>query len=31
MGMSVCKIVQQMGKIDPKNQTKIVTPEKWLP
>jgi hypothetical protein len=28
MGMSMHKIIQQMGKIDPKNSTKIVTLEK---
>jgi hypothetical protein len=30
MGMGVCKIVKQMGRIDPKNQAKTVTFEKWL-
>jgi len=29
MGMGMHKIVEQMEKIDPKNQTKIVTLEKW--
>jgi hypothetical protein len=30
VGMGVCKIVKQMGKVDLKNQTKIITLEKWL-
>jgi hypothetical protein len=30
MGMDVHKIVEQMGKFDPKNQVKIVILEKWL-
>jgi hypothetical protein len=28
--MSVHKIVEQMGKVDPKNWVKIITPKKWL-
>jgi hypothetical protein len=28
--MGVDIIVEQMGKVDPKNQTKIVILEKWL-
>jgi len=30
MGMGVCKIVKQMGRVDPNNQAKTVTLEKWL-
>jgi hypothetical protein len=30
MEMGVCKIVEQMGKINLKNQVKIVILEKWL-
>jgi len=30
MGMGMHKIVKQMEKVDFKNRTKIVTPEKWL-
>jgi len=30
MGMGMHKIVEQMGKIDPNNQVKIVIPDKWL-
>jgi hypothetical protein len=30
MGMGVCKIIEQMGRVDPKNQVKIVILEKWL-
>jgi hypothetical protein len=30
VGMGMHKIVEQMGKVDPKNQTKIVILEKWL-
>jgi hypothetical protein len=30
MGMGVHKIVEKMGKTDPKNQVKIVTPKEWL-
>jgi hypothetical protein len=30
MGMGVHKIIKQMGKAHPKNQAKIVTPNKWL-
>jgi hypothetical protein len=29
MGMGMHKIVKQMGKVDPENETKIVTLEKW--
>jgi hypothetical protein len=28
--MGMHKIVEQMGKFDPKNWAKIITPEKWL-
>jgi hypothetical protein len=30
MGMGMCKIVEQMGRVDPKNQMKIVTLRKWI-
>jgi hypothetical protein len=30
MGMGVHKIVEQMGKTNPKNRVKIITPEEWL-
>jgi hypothetical protein len=30
MGMGVCRIVEQVGKADLKNQAKTVTLEKWL-
>jgi hypothetical protein len=30
MGMGVDKIIEQMGKSNPKNQTKTMTPKKWL-
>jgi hypothetical protein len=30
MGMGVHKIVEQMGKVYPKNWAKIVTPKEWL-
>jgi hypothetical protein len=30
MGMGMHKIVEQMGKANPNNQVKFVTPEKWL-
>ncbi len=26
----MCRIVEQMGGVDPKNWAKIVTPKKWL-
>jgi hypothetical protein len=28
--MGVHKIVEQIGKVDPKNWVKIITPKKWL-
>jgi hypothetical protein len=30
VGMGMHKIVEQMGKVDPNNQVKIVIPKKWL-
>jgi len=30
MGMGVCKIIEQMGRADPKNRTETITPKKWL-
>jgi hypothetical protein len=30
MGMGVHRIVEQMGKVDPKNKAKTVIPKKWL-
>jgi hypothetical protein len=30
MGMGMHKIVKQMGKVNPKNQTNTITPKKWL-
>jgi hypothetical protein len=30
MGMGVCKTIEQMEKVDPKNQTKTMILEKWL-
>jgi hypothetical protein len=28
--MGMCKIIEQMGKFDPKNWTKTIIPKKWL-
>jgi len=30
MGIDMCKIVKQMGKINPKNRAKTIILEKWL-
>jgi hypothetical protein len=30
MGMGMHKIIEQMRKIDSKNQAKTITPKKWL-
>jgi len=30
VGIGVHKIIEQMGKVNPKNLAKIVIPEKWL-
>jgi len=30
MGMGMSKIIEHMGKVDPKNRVKTITLEKWL-
>jgi hypothetical protein len=30
VGVGMHRIVKQMGKVDLRNQTKIIVPEKWL-